>query len=85
MNTFNLGMGLVKIGAGRVSMEENLDPSSGLHLNIKIGDSIVIGDDIGIIFNSNEKKLEESLILFENCFEVSDDLVSKTDLIIDYS
>jgi len=85
MNTFNLGMGLVKIGAGRVSMEENLDPSSGLHLNIKIGDSIVIGDEIGIIFNSNEKKLEENLTIFENCFEVSDDLVSKTDLIIDYS
>ena len=85
MDTFNIGMGLVKIGAGRTSIKDQLDPTAGIYLNVKIGDSIAIGDDIGIIFNSNNSKLENHIKLFENCFEISDDLVDSKSIIIDYS
>jgi len=85
MDTFNIGMGLVKIGAGRTSIKDKLDPTAGIHLNVKIGDSIAVGDDIGIIFNSNNSKLENHIVLFENCFEISDELVDSKSIIIDYS
>ena len=85
MDTFNIGMGLVKIGAGRTSIKDQLDPTAGMYLNVKIGDSIAIGDDIGIIFNSNNNKLENHIALFENCFEISDELVDSKSIIIDYS
>ena len=85
MDTFNIGMGLVKIGAGRTSIHDQLDPSAGIYLNIKIGDSIVVGDEIGIIFNSNDKKLKENIALFENCFKISDQLINPGNIIIDYS
>jgi len=85
MDTFNLGMGLVKIGAGRTSISDRLDPTSGLYLNVKIGDSIAVGDEIGVIFNSDNQKLNNNLSLFEDCFNISHDLVTLPDIIIDCS
>ena len=66
MDTFGIGMGLVKIGAGRMSLKDKVDPSSGIYLNVKIGDYIIRGEEIGVIFNSDEKKLDENLLSFQN-------------------
>ena len=85
MNTFGLGMGLVKIGAGRLSLKDKVDPSSGIYLNVKIGDYIRTGEEIGVIFNSDEKKLDENLLSFQSCFKISNQLVELNNLIIDYS
>ena len=71
MDTFNIGMGLIKIGAGRKSMTDIVDPTAGIKLNNKIGDQISIGDEIGVIFNSNESKLNNNTQLFEHCFTVA--------------
>ena len=72
MDTFNIGMGLIKIGAGRKSIADIVDPTAGITLNSKIGDQISTGDEIGIIFNSNESKLNHNIQLFENCFTIED-------------
>ena len=84
IDAFNIGMGLVKIGAGRQSIKDQLDATAGIYLNNKIGDSIKADDEIGIIFNSNEKKLSHSMRLFENCFEISDKFINTSNIIIDY-
>jgi thymidine phosphorylase len=65
-------MGLIKIGAGRKSIADIVDPTAGITLNSKIGDQISTGDEIGIIFNSNESKLNNNIQLFENCFTIED-------------
>ena len=85
MDTFGIGMGLVKIGAGRMSLKDKVDPSSGIYLNVKIGDYIQRGEEIGVIFNSDEKKLDENLLSFQNFFKISNQLVNLNNLIIDYS
>lgn len=83
MDTFNIGMGLIKIGAGRKSMTDRVDPTAGIKLNSKIGDQISIGDEIGVIFNSNESKLNNNTQLFEHCFTVATKPPEACPIIID--
>ena len=57
----------------------------GIYLNVKIGDYIRTGEENGVIFNSDEKKLDENLLSFQSCFKISNQLVELNNLIIDYS
>ena len=66
-------------------LKDKVDPSSGIYLNVKIGDYIRTGEEIGVIFNSDEKKLDENLLSFQSCFKISNQLVELNNLIIDYS
>jgi len=83
MDTFNIGMSLIKIGAGRTSIADLVDSTAGMKLNYKIGDKITSGDEIGIIFNSNENKLINNINLFERCFEISSTAPDDYSLILD--
>ena len=83
MDTFNIGMSLIKIGAGRTSIADLVDSTAGMKLNYKIGDTITSGDEIGIIFNSNESKLINSINLFERCFKISSKPPDNYSLILD--
>lgn len=55
INTFELGMYAVELGAGRMKKDDKIDPTAGIIFNYKIGDKIKKGDVIAEIF-SNDKK-----------------------------
>jgi thymidine phosphorylase len=55
INTFELGMCAVELGAGRMKKDDKIDPTAGIIFNYKIGDKIKKGDVIAEIF-SNDKK-----------------------------
>ena len=82
MDTFNIGMGLIKIGAGRQSINDIVDPTAGIKLNRKIGDFISAGDELGVIFNSSKRKLDDNIQLFENCMLVDDSVPKPYNLIL---
>ena len=72
VDTFELGMFALELGAGRKTKEDKIEPKAGIIFNYKIGDKIKKGDVIAEIFsdNKNKMKLVEdnflNILLFQN-------------------
>lgn len=66
-----LGLGEIarKIGAGRLTKEDVIDPTVGLVLSKKTGDYVNVGDELLKVY-LNEKDIK--LIEILNCFEIED-------------
>ena len=58
VDTFELGMHALELGAGRKTKEDKIEPKAGIIFNYKIGDSIKKGDVIAEIFSDNKSKLK---------------------------
>ncbi len=46
MNSYEIGMGSLELGAGRKSIEDIIDPTAGISLKKKVGDKILKGETI---------------------------------------
>jgi pyrimidine-nucleoside phosphorylase len=81
VNTYEIGMAAIDLGAGRLKKEDKIDPKAGIIFNNKIGDKINKGDVIAELFSdSNEKiKLAEKRIL--KAVSLSNKKVKSPDLI----
>lgn len=69
-----------KLGAGRLSKEDNIDLSVGIVLNYKVGDHINKGDVLATIFY-NEKEITDEEFL--SSYKFNKEKVEKPKLIID--
>ncbi len=60
VDTYACGMSLITAGAGRQSAgwRNGLDPSAGFILEVKIGDKVQAGSEIGRCFGADEGKVE---------------------------
>jgi len=58
VDTYACGMSLITAGAGRVQQKDGLDPSAGFILEVKIGDQVQAGSEIGRCFGADEGKVE---------------------------
>lgn len=58
VDTYACGMSLITAGAGRVQQKDGLDPSAGFILEVKIGDRVQAGSEIGRCFGADEGKVE---------------------------
>lgn len=56
INSFLIGMLLVKLGGGRMQMEDRIDPSCGFKINKKIGDYVEKGECLMEIICNNQSK-----------------------------
>ena len=56
INSFLVGMLLVKLGGGRMQMEDRIDPSCGFRIYKKIGDRVKPGDCLVKIYCDNPSK-----------------------------
>jgi pyrimidine-nucleoside phosphorylase len=54
INTQQIGYALVDISAGRKSIKSQIDPAAGAYLPYKIGDQIVKGEKLGVVFANDE-------------------------------
>ncbi len=59
MNTREIGLAAVRLGAGRMRKEDPVDPTAGIELLKKPGDRIREGDPIMILFTNNANVLTE--------------------------
>ncbi len=57
VNTFEIGMAALELGAGRLKKEDKIDPKAGIIFKFKIGDKINKGDVIAEIFSDNKKAI----------------------------
>lgn len=71
-----------KLGAGRVRKDDQIDNQVGLIINKKIGDKVESKEILGIIHANDEEKLREAIKEFTTCFEISEQSVNKSSVIL---
>jgi pyrimidine-nucleoside phosphorylase len=77
-----IGYALIKIGAGRTSLESPLDMGAGAYLYKKIGDSLSLSEQIGTVHTSDLELGKSVVNEIISAISVSGHEVMKTDTII---
>ncbi len=80
INALELGKLARKIGAGRLTKEDVINPKVGFVLNKKVGDKVSKGQTL-ITMHYDDLKVEEKEIL--DCFKISKTKVKENKLILD--
>lgn len=80
INALEIGKLSRKLGAGRLTKDDEIDLTVGIILNHKVGEYVKKGETLATIFY-NEKKITEEEVL--SCFNFSEKPVEKPKLIID--
>lgn len=72
MNTYDIGMASVGIGAGRLIASDVIDPKAGIILHKKVGDSIKKGDMILELHSEREATLSKALERLQKAITISE-------------
>lgn len=60
VNTYELGMAAIDLGAGRKTKEDKIDPKAGIIFNYKIGDTINKGVLLAELYSDSESGIESA-------------------------
>ncbi len=82
IHALDLGLAAMKLGAGRATKEDSIDPDVGLKLHVKVGDAVKNGDPLVTVYN-NKDEIDNILEEIENAFVITKKPVEKTPLIYD--
>lgn len=73
MNSFEIGMGSLELGAGRKSIEDVIDPEAGITLKKKVGDKIAKGETILTGFTNKPTMIETVTELLYGAVEIKNE------------
>ncbi len=71
INTFNIGMAAVELGAGRKTKEDKIDPIAGIIFNAKLGEKIKWGQVIAELHTSSERNIQPAKELILASLKIS--------------
>lgn len=77
-----IGMGVVRLGGGRVAAEDSVDPAVGLVLAAKVGDAVAEGDELATVHYSTADQLASALPVLERAWAIAPDPVEAPPLLI---
>jgi pyrimidine-nucleoside phosphorylase len=77
-----IGVAAMKLGAGRATKEDDIDPDVGIVVNKKVGDQVEQGETIAFLYN-NLDNIDTIITEVENAFVYSTDTVEKKDIIFE--
>ncbi|MEZ5175850.1 MAG: thymidine phosphorylase [Acidimicrobiia bacterium] len=80
-DAYEIGLASVRLGAGRSTKEDEIDPAVGLLIEAKLGDTIASGQPLATISYRTETDLESALSVLKNAFVISEEPVVVPDLI----
>lgn len=81
VDTFNIGMASLELGAGRRTKEDFIDPKAGIIFHPKIGDRIKKGSVVAELYSDDKIKIETAKKLVEDSLILSTKKVNKIKLI----
>lgn len=58
VDTYEIGMAAIDLGAGRLKKEDKIDPKAGIIFHYKLGDKIKKGDVIAELFSDSKGKIK---------------------------
>ena len=80
IKALNIGLASMKLGGGRATKEEEIDPMVGIVLNKKVGDKVEKGETLAFIYRNN-KISDEIYSLLEDAYEITKERVEKEDIV----
>jgi thymidine phosphorylase len=81
-DAYDIGAAAVRLGAGRATKEDTIDPAVGFLVEAKIGDRVDTGDPLVRISYNDESKLQSALDMLDKAWEISYEAVPSIDLIL---
>ncbi len=72
VNTAEIGHAIAAIGGGRVRIDDAIDPTVGFIAEIKIGDSVSVGTQIGTVYCRDESRAKEAVERIQTAYEIND-------------
>ncbi len=83
VDTEGYGIASLLLGAGRNTKEESIDFSAGIMLLKKTGDRVEEGEDIAILYTSNEDKFSSSMAKFLSSTVIEDSAPQSRPIVLD--
>ena len=77
----SIGLASQHLGAGRRTKEDAIDLSAGIVLCKKVGDPVVAGETLAILYSDSEEKLNAGLAQAQDAFTICKDQATKPTLI----
>jgi pyrimidine-nucleoside phosphorylase len=71
IDSLELGLVSISLGAGREKMNDVIDPKAGIKINQKVGDNVAAGDSLAVFYTDRESVLESARVHIANAFHVS--------------
>lgn len=82
IDTSNIGVAAMLLGAGRASMQDVIDPTVGIITIVKKGDYLHKGDLLGYI-HTNGKNTDDAVNMFREAYKINKEEVQKNNIILD--
>jgi len=71
VNTYELGMAAIDLGAGRKTKDDNIDPKAGIIFNYKIGDTINKGVVLAELYSDSKSGIDAAKKRIQNSIKIS--------------
>ncbi len=81
VNTYELGMGAIDLGAGRKTKNDKIDPKAGVIFNYKIGDKINKDVVLAELFSDSKSGMDNAKKRVSNAIKISKSKPKKLELI----
>lgn len=73
INTEEIGIASMILGAGRETKESVIDYSAGIEMKKKYGEYVKPGDVLGILYTNNEKAVKDADVVFEKAYTIAEE------------
>ena len=71
VDALELGLAAIMLGAGRMTLEDGIDPKAGIVLRKKAGDAVEIGEPLAALFTDSESAAKEARPRVERAFNIA--------------
>lgn len=82
IKALEIGLAAMKLGAGRATKEDDIDPDVGIKLHKKVGDAVSEGESLATIYN-NKEHIDDILEEVAKAFQITSKKVAKKPIIFD--
>lgn len=72
IETDEIGRAAMLLGAGRMKVDDTIDPAAGITISVRRGDSVSIGDRLATLHFRDERHAHEAEAVFRNALKWSD-------------
>ncbi len=83
VDTKEVGMASLMLGAGRLKKEDDIDPAAGIKLFKHLGDKVKKGERFALLYTNKEETIKEARDRLLKAYEVSNEAGSSKNVIID--
>ncbi|HKR00545.1 MAG TPA: thymidine phosphorylase [Pyrinomonadaceae bacterium] len=81
IDTAEVGHAIAEIGGGRVRIEDLIDPAVGFAVEAKIGDRVLAGDVLGLLYCRDESQARTATERIRSAYRITDESASAPTLI----